>query len=302
MAGAVLAGAGLATVPSAANATNGNGNAHAVDVPCNTPALIGAINAANLVSERVLNLAQNCIYTLTTAVVQPTTRGPDGLPIIRSRITLVGKNTTIKRDSAALPFRIIEVAAGAHLNVRGLTISGGNAGTDSGGGILNARGGVLLFLTLVHGNTADNGAGISNDSGALRLVSSTVRDNRVRANGGGGGGIYNDGFLSIKLSRVNLNRANTNGGGLFNELGGRAFIFRSDIIANTAELQGGGIFNGDGGNVRADRVRVQFNQATDGGGAFDLGTPGTVVFKRSIVKFNSAPNCAPAGAVIGCVS
>jgi hypothetical protein len=291
---AALAGVGLATVPSAAHAMP----TAVVAVSCNTPALIAAITAANAATSQTLKLATNCTYDLTTAA-QVGTRGPDGLPIITGNITLIGRNTTIRRNAVA-QFRIIEVAAGAGLYLRRITITGGDAGANTGGGILNARGRVLLFQSLVFGNSADNGGGISNDSGSLRLVSSTVRNNTTDA-GGGGGGIYNDGALLVKYSRVNSNRANTNGGGIFNELGGRALLYRSDVVGNISVVNGGGIYNGAGGNVRGDLVRISFNGAVTGGGVYNAASPGNVYFTRSAIVQNNPNNCVPLGTIPGCV-
>jgi hypothetical protein len=288
---AALAGVGLATVPSAAHA-------QVVTVSCNTPALLTAITAANAATSQTLRLAANCTYDLTAAA-QTGTRGPNGLPIITGNITLIGRNTTIRRNAVAL-FRIAEVAAGAGLNLRGITLTGGDAGVNNGGAILNARGRVLLFQSLVFGNTADNGGGISNDTGSLRLVSSTVRNNTT-GTGGGGGGIYNDGALQVKFSRINSNRSNTDGGGVFNELGGRAFLYRSDVVGNIAVGEGGGFYNGNGGYMRGDLVRVSFNGAVSGGGYYNLGAPGSGAFTRSAVVQNNPNNCVPLGTVAGCV-
>ncbi|MBC6456834.1 hypothetical protein [Actinomadura sp. HBU206391] len=291
MAVAALAGVGLATVPSAAHA-------QVVSVACNTPALLAAITAANAAASQTLRLATNCTYDLTAAA-QVGTRGPNGLPIITGNITMLGRNTTIRRNAVAL-FRIVEVAAGAGLSLRGITLTGGDGGVNTGGAILNARGRVLLFQSLVFGNSADNGGGISNDSGSLRLVSSTVRNNTTDT-GGGGGGIYNDGALLVRFSRVNSNRANTSGGGIYNELGGRAQLFRSDVIGNIAVVNGGGFYNGAGGNVRGDLVRISFNGAVSGGGVFNAASAGNAAFTRSAVVQNNPNNCVPLGTVPGCV-
>ncbi|MBC6464924.1 hypothetical protein [Actinomadura alba] len=293
MAVAAVAGVGLTAMPSAAHAAP----TAVVAVSCNTPALIAAITAANAATSQTLRLATGCTYDLTAAA-QTGTRGPNGLPIITGNVTLVGRNTTIRRNAAAL-FRIVEVSAGAGLALRGITLTGGDGGANTGGAILNARGRVLLFRSLVFGNTADNGGGISNDSGSLRLVSSTVRNNTTGI-GGGGGGIYNDGGMLVKFSRVNSNRANTDGGGIYNELGGRAYMYRSDIVGNIAVSEGGGIYNGNGGYLRGDLVRVSFNGAASGGGHYNLGAPGSGAFTRSAVTQNNPNNCAPLGTVPGC--
>jgi hypothetical protein len=291
--GAVLAGVGLAAAPSVAQAQT-------ISVPCSTSALITAIGTANGQVSARLRLARSCIYDLTGPFVQAATRGPDGLPIITGDITIDGERSTIRRNVMA-PFRILEVAAGGVLRAEELTITGGDAGADTGGGILNARGRVLLERTSVTFNTADNGAGISNDSGDLRLVRSVVSNNQVRAGGGGGGGIYSDGFLLLDRSRLGSNTANTNGGGLFNENGGRAALQRSDIMNNTATLgTGGGIHNAAGGIVQGERLRVESNTATDGGGVSNAGRSGAVVFTRSGFRNNSPNNCIPLNTAQGC--
>ena len=289
--GSVLAGVGLAAVPSVAQAQT-------ISVPCSTPALIAAIGTANGQTSARLRLARSCIYDLTAAFPQVVTRGPDGLPIITGDITIDGARSTIRRNVAA-PFRILEVAAGGVLRAQELTVTGGAAGADTGGGILNARGRVLLEKTTVTGNTADNGAGISNDSGDLRLVRTVVSNNQ--ATGGGGGGVYSDGFLLLDRSRLVSNTANTHGGGLFNENGGRAALQRSDIIGNTATLgTGGGIRNDNGGIVQAERMRLESNTATNGGALFNAGRTGAVVFTRSNFRNNSPNNCIPLNVVQGC--
>jgi hypothetical protein len=74
------------------------------------------------------------------------------LPQITGDIALLrGPSTTIRRDLAApTTFRILDVAAGATLRVRGIAIQNGSETT--GGGILNAGTVILDFVTL-NGNT-----------------------------------------------------------------------------------------------------------------------------------------------------
>jgi predicted outer membrane repeat protein len=306
--GAVLAGAGLAAAPSAAQAkpepqaqpqtiiaqcTNGVGD---------TESLKTAIETANTLTSARIRLGRNCHYDLTVPYNQmpAATRGPNGLPIITGDIAIDGRGSTIRRTGAG-SFRILEVASGAVLRAVGLGISGGDAGVNTGGGILNARGRVLLAASTVSGNRADNGGGISNDSGDLRLVLSNVSGNV--ATGGGGGGIYSDGFLLFDRSRLIANQANTHGGGLFSELGGRVVLSRSDLTGNRAVTgTGGALHNANGGIVQGSRMRVEFNSATDGGAVFRGGRPGSVLFSRSVFRNNNTNNCAPLNTIQGCRS
>jgi hypothetical protein len=64
-------------------------------VPCQTPALIAAINAANSSGGATINLAPGCTYRLTAASSPNAMLGDTGLPAITSRITLNGFRTTI---------------------------------------------------------------------------------------------------------------------------------------------------------------------------------------------------------------
>ncbi|MDN3358952.1 hypothetical protein [Actinomadura sp. DC4] len=299
VAAAVLLQTGMAAAPSAALATP------VTFVPCNTPALIAAVNAANTAGSGVLRLASFCDYALTSAAGSG--RGPDGLPVIHGNIVLEGgRNTQITRSPTVRKFRIIEVAAGAVLGVRNLAISGGNAdgtirGNDTGGGILNSRGNVALIDAWVTGNTADSGAGVSNDSGRVLVTHSNIRGNTTRSNGGGGGGFYNDGSLLIAKSHITDNNANTNGGGIYNGQGGRTELFRSLVDHNTAGRNGGGVYNATDGRLVVIRTLIKRNTATvAGGGISNQGIPDRVALIASLVAGNSPDNCDPVNTIVDC--
>lgn len=111
------------------------------------------------------------VFTLTTADNQ--TYGASGLPVITGRTIISGSyGTTIRRDDAAAPFRVLAVGRDGDLDLNWVTISGGRAITDSfravevtyataGGGILN-MGGLHLLRTTISGNTAAVGGGVYN--------------------------------------------------------------------------------------------------------------------------------------------
>ena len=88
-------------------------------VPCDSDKLIQAITFANNENGGVLEVAKGCTYTLT--------RNQDGnaLPVITEHITLKGEHTTIGREATADYFRILNVGAGGHLTLKGLSIRGG---------------------------------------------------------------------------------------------------------------------------------------------------------------------------------
>ncbi|MGC5322562.1 right-handed parallel beta-helix repeat-containing protein [Micromonospora arida] len=88
-------------------------------VPCDSDKLIQAITFANNEDGGVLELAKGCTYTLTR------NQDGNGLPVITEHITLKGEHTTIGREATADYFRILNVGAGGHLTLKGLSIKGG---------------------------------------------------------------------------------------------------------------------------------------------------------------------------------
>jgi hypothetical protein len=276
-------------------------HAQTVNVPCSAAALVTAVTAANANGSTTLQLASNCNYLLTAP--SAVGRGPDGLLITGHVRILGGHSTQISRSAAAAPFRIIEVAAGAVLDLRRVFVSGGLTDAtvptnDTGGGILASRGTVLLVRTTIFNNIADNGAGISNDSGRVIVSDSRIENNTTRLTGGGGGGIYNDGSLTIQRSLVRGNRANTNGGGIYNGQGGRAETFRVTFDRNFAGGLGGGLYNNVDGRLVLRRTLVELNTAANGGGVLNTGVVGRVTLVGSLIRNNAPNNCA--NSVLGC--
>ncbi len=295
---AALAMAGAAAPASAAHARA------VVAVPCSTTALIADINAANTAGSGTLLLSSNCTYTLTAAAGAG--RGPDGLPVITGNLIIIGGiSTRIARSSAAPPFRVVEIAAGATLTLESLFVSGGNAdatvpSNDTGGGILNSRGTLTLTFVTVTENTADSGAALSNDSGRAHMTNTLVEHNPTRVGGGGGGGFYNDGSLTVLNSMLLNNGANTSGGGGYNGQGGHTLMTSTTVQSNTAGTTGGGLYNATDGRLILNDTMVERNTAGNGGGIFNGGVSSRVTLNGSLVRHNVPNNCAPAGSVALC--
>lgn len=162
------------------------------NVDCFPAALVAAINTANQdATPDTLKLAKSCVYELESAYHDGAS-GPTGLPRVTTAITIVGQGALIRRAQGAADFRIFEVgsnaAYGGALVLEGLTVSGGRAVGDSGGGIF------------VHNN------------GDLKLIRSTVGHNYSSVDGGG---IFSNGDLAIIDSTITSNNAHHSGGGIF---------------------------------------------------------------------------------------
>ncbi len=288
-AAATCAGVALTATPAPAGVP-----ARTVAVPCSATAL-NSVVAASGTGRMTIRLARSCTYDLLTA-----------LPVITGDVVLTGgPSTAVKRDAAAPDFRVLDVAAGGTLRVRGVSILNGSTSDGDGGGIRNA-GSLVLDSVTVSGDTAlgENGGGLANTGRAL--VSRTVFTadaTRGPAGGRDGGAIYNDGTLTVFESRLTGDIAVRDGGGIFTTPGHSTRVVRGTVSGNTAAGRGGGIFNA--GTTALDRSLVELNlaisSATSGGGIFDL-SPGAVTLRRSLVHRNSPDNCDPAGAVPGCAS
>lgn len=127
-----------------------------------------------------------------------------------------------------------------------------NAGlqNDAGGGIYNDgyEGAVLTVAdSVISGNTSGrNGGGIQNaTNGVVTISGSTIAGNI--AVGYSGGGIYNDGILTVTNSTISENQSGSSGGGFSNSQHGSAELNNVTITANTcctaARGYGGGIDN-----------------------------------------------------------
>jgi hypothetical protein len=147
------------------------------------------------------------------------------------------------------------------------TVQGGAFWDDR---IFDVRAGVVQIenLQIANGHVDfDIGGGIRNQ-GTLTLVNSTVTGNSANS---GGGGIFNQGTLTLINSIVAGNSARTgsSGGGIAN--GGTLTLSSSTIRSNDASRDGGGIHNSL--NATLTNSTVSENAAfLSGGGIANLGT------------------------------
>ncbi len=294
-------------------------------VPCNDiPALKAAIAKANTSGGRI-TLASRCTYTLTAP-----DNADDGLPEITGKVTITGRDTTIRRaPNATQDFRIFHVLSGGTLTLNSLTVSGGSLPDFAGGGLWNS-GTANLNRTVVRGNRAETSAGIHNVGGRLHLDRSTVERNTATRNGGG---ILNGrnqildqpGTVTMKGGALLDNRALDDAGGGLENLRSTASLDSVEVKGNTAP-RGGGInqFAGTlhlksttlreniavtGAGLRnsfstatLDRSLITRNTAiTAGGGIFNENSSSVALTASKVVR-NRPDDCSPAGSVPGCTA
>lgn len=199
-------------------------------------------------------------------------------------------------------FRIDSPTSSINVSIGGLAITGGESRgfDDFGAGIFSVENLTVRGVS-IYGNRGrvgvDSGRGgaIANLQGVLSIDSSALFDNDAAV----GGGIFNEGTMTIVNSTISGNRAAFVGGGISHGIG-NVDISHSTITLNRAESSGGGagILSNFGvqvsssiiaGNIGSDDVRGNFISL---GSNLIGGGPGTVAFAPSEVGFFD-PRLAP---------
>ncbi len=146
---------------------------------------------------------------------------------------------------------------------------------------------VRLFGMTIAGGNSINGGGIYND-GTLTVTSSIFISNS--ATDGWGGGICNDGTVTVNNSIFTHNSATDgDGGGIYND--GTLTVTSSTFTDNSVtDGDGGGGIDNDGTLTVTDSIFIS-NSATDGWGG-GICNDGTVTVKYSIFTQNSATDGA----------
>jgi predicted outer membrane repeat protein len=196
-------------------------------------------------------------------------------------------------------------------------VDGGNAGPTLR--VYQYKSATISGMTLRNG-TASTGGGLHADRNTtVRVIDTTIFDNRATGNGGGvyldmysvvtitnssvisnsasldGGGIYGDapnGTLTIINSAVSDNAAADDGGGIYQN-SGTLTIEVSDIVSNTAQSNGGGVAK-TGDTMRIERTVIGGNTAVvHGGGVYGSNT--TVTIDDSTVRDNQLSGASSSG-------
>jgi hypothetical protein len=245
--------------------------------------LVSAIDQANAsFGADVVQLGAGCLYTLTAA--NNNWYGPNGLPEIKSDITIEGNGATIARSPAAPKFRFFFVAAdpvssstlnyvvpsgtdsgGGQLTLRGVTLGGGLAkGGDSNrggggagmGGAIFSQGTVTIERSTLTGNTAQGGT--STSAGLVGDVGGGLGTDGSDGGGGFGSGSFGGAFGGSGI--ISPTPAAGGGAGLgATETGGSA--------TSSGAGPGGGALTGTGGSGGGSGARG----GDGGGGGADVG-------------------------------
>ncbi|MFE9254839.1 right-handed parallel beta-helix repeat-containing protein [Streptomyces sp. NPDC006879] len=267
---------------------SGGNEQSATRIPCETDALIDAITELNETGGGHLALSKKCTYVLDEAA-----QGGSGLPTVTAPITIHGAHATLLRRDTAEAFGIFTVADGGKLELRQLTVSGGECadepGLDGGGGIFVQQGGrvgldrVNLTGNTVADTTTQSGGALYNHGVAV-IENSTLSQNVAYD----GGAVFNapGAELAVTKSKLTHNTATNTGGALHQ--GAQAVIKDSLFSDNRSEGESGGaIYNLDT-DLRVLRTAFLRNLAADDGGALINKGSGTLTMKDAKIRDNNA--------------
>jgi hypothetical protein len=160
--------------------------------------------------------------------------------------------------------------------------------------ITNGVSATIKGMTIRHGNptsTPESGGGIRNEGG-LTLENNVIRDNSASA----GGGIFNEGTLTLINCAITGNEARggadsymecSTGGGIKNMVGVLTLI-NSTVNGNTAGKKGGGFHIACHGTLVLINSTVSGNRAEGDGGGIYLNGVGE--FEHGTISGNEAHN------------
>jgi len=138
----------------------------------------------------------------------------------------------------------------------------------------------------VAGNMSTGYGGGLFNQGTLTVTHSTISGNSA---GSFGGGILNYDTLTVSDSTVSDNTAAYGGG--ISDNGGTATIADSTIVGNSANVLGGGIYSG--GTLTAVNTTIAYNQTGSYGGGIYNG--GTLTAVNTTIAYNYAADYGPFG-------
>jgi len=180
------------------------------------------------------------------------------------------------------------------VTISGFFIAGGSAPGDNGGGILNEGGNLRLKQCIIAGNSAEFGGGIFNLNGRLRVHKCTLNSNTATSSGGAIANSAFDGAATLIVTNSTLSFNFTDifngndGAGILNEAGGSAFSVASLIVSNST--LSGNSANGNGGGIAnacdlPNVAQATITNSTFSDNAADPNANGNAIYNAGAAEF-----------------
>lgn len=206
---------------------------------------------------------------------------------VRTGASYAGLARAIKTAAVADVLSIANTCIGRFLITKSLTLSGASAAAtlngNGGGTVVFLVPGVTVTITqlTITGGLATSGGGIYNN-GTLTLGSGVTVSGNQATNGGG---IYNNRSLILGDGVSVSGNTGGSGGGIYNGLDGSVTIAGSaSVSGNTANVAGGvggGIYNLAGSVAISGSATVSGNTADTNGGGISNGANATLTLSGS---------------------
>jgi hypothetical protein len=234
------------------------------------------------------------------------TAGGSVITVKTTAVTL--RDLTIRNGSAQAGGGIYN--EGTDLSIKECQIRN-NFASSRGGGIFNKRGKLSISGSTIEENEGDPGGGLYNEAGTMEISNSMIKNNESDYHAGGlfndhdskaalkavsmqdnsctvdGGGLFNDGTMTIDDSSIHGNRStNYSGGGIRNE--GSLIINNSTISNNEDAHIGGGGISSCAGSLRLNNVTLSGNSGYPA--LVDCGS--NIRIKNSIISDNPGKDCS----------
>jgi predicted outer membrane repeat protein len=201
-----------------------------------------------------------------------------------------GKVTLSNVAAASATSRIFNIAAvGAPaIELKGLTLTGGNLSTGNGGAVLAANTNLVITDSTFTGNkTAGAGGALSTvTSGTtVTITNSAFTGNSAGSTGGAVNGVSTL-TLNVTNSSFGSNTATSNGGAIHTAGAASVVLNSASVTNNKSSTNGGGLSSGGAGSTWTITLsQISGNQGSAGAG-FRIASSPTITVDRSTISGN----------------
>ena len=215
---------------------------------------------------------------------------------VNKTLTLTGVSSGTTLIQAVTGQRVITVTDGNNLRLENLTVTGGQAGSDVGGGVYLANGSLTLINSRIVSNSAVYGGGVFQDGagGRVDAINSVIELNTTTNQGGG---LYVRGSAAFTDTQVVSNTASMHGGGVHVQ-NGRVDVTGGLFAYNRAVNGNGGAINLNN-SLTLSGTQLISNTAINGGGVQQWNAGYAVLITNTHFERNGAQSIGGGAAVSG---